>query len=184
MPRKKAAAKTETPASNLIKAKVAGNPQIIKTRTGAKTGILSVTVEGYDKNANVFFNDPKDLKLHSFKEGDEIEVTDVSENDKGYVNCTIATPVGSVEDPQAAMEQADNAYEKAESYADKAALLMGIYDHCRATVEASDSFMDSIGHLEKEYPDIHEETVRAATASVFIEFNRKNYGIDDIVPFD
>ena len=167
-------------AAKKIKATINSQPFMAENSLGVLTGRTSVLTENGDR-ANCFFDDPYDLKLFSFAIGDEVEVT-VKES-KNFLNATIKTPVGSVEDAAAAMELAKVRYDsnKCDDQMDRA---MKIYTHARLTVLENEDFMNSILVNREDYPDVFEDVVKSATASIFIEFNRKNYGMNDIVPFE
>lgn len=163
--------KTET--TGIIKV----DPYVFSTKSGVKKTRVDIVCENEDGEeiaATQWSNDPADSQLFSFQKGDEVDV-EVWQRGQ-YWNATILTPVGSNDDPEAAAERSmSNRFGSTNSdYDSIAEEVVAFFGLVRQTVNNNAELSASIRHLDD---DAQEEVRRQATASTFIELNRKGLNI-------
>lgn len=149
---------------------VLSNPIPYKTRSGVYKAKVDVQID--DVKATYWSDDTHDKHLFSFQQGDKVDVEYWQRGN--FWNCEIVSAKGSVSNPEGAANDAnDKMNQPTGDFAHTVEELATLYGAIRAEVMASEKIAETVaaGELSDE---LREEVYRQATASIFIEANRRN----------
>ena len=147
---------------------------LLKKRNGVLNLVVDLQLDNPSETSRAWYDLPDDPHALSFKKGDRVEVEWSTRESRGktYYNSTILTAEGSAnrdENLEQLQKEFEANEEKKVSNGDSALDdLMENFHLCRQAVLDHVDFMDSLNNSETD------EAVRQATASLFIEGNRKN----------
>ena len=150
------------------------NVVLLKKRDGVLNLVVDLQLDDPSETSRAWYDLPDDPHALSFKKGDRVDVEWSTRESRGktYYNSTILTASGSA-DPETHLKELQEKFEVKENNKVSnggSALddLMENFHLCRQAVLDHVDFMDSLNNSETD------EAVRQATASLFIEGNRKN----------
>lgn len=152
---------------------VASNPTVFQTKKKLTKARVDIKVDGIV--ATYWSDDPADDHVFSFIKGDEVEVEYWEQGN--FWNAKIISPYGSADAREAAAESMEKVFApKSGDFENEADELAAVFAGARAAVLNNPEMSAMLSELSE---DQSHQVVMQATASVFIELNKRGLNYEE-----